>query len=80
MIGSSVCTDEMYAKLQEARLADDEEAIKHIIDPAYSIRKDANEKAIEKLAILQNSSIIEKVGESSYLKGVPTSLPQKPKK
>ena len=64
-LGSSVCTDEMYAKLQEARLADDEEAIKQIIDPAYSIRKDANEKAIEKLAILQNSNIIEKVGESS---------------
>ena len=75
-LGSSVCTDEMFAKLQEARLADDEEAIKQIIDPAYSIRKDANDKAIEKLAILQNSNIIEKVGESSYLKGVPTSLPQ----
>ena len=34
-LGSSVCTDEMYAKLQEARLAGDEEAIKQIIDPAY---------------------------------------------
>ena len=75
-LGSSVCTDEMFAKLQEARLADDEEAIKQIIDPAYSIRKDANEKAIAKQKVLLNSNIIEKVGESYYLKGVPTSLPQ----
>lgn len=75
-LGSSICTDEMYTKLQEARLAEDEEAIKQIIDPAYGLKKEANEKAVEKQAILQNSNIIEKVGESSYLKGVPTSLPK----
>lgn len=60
-LGSSVCTDEMFAKLQEARLADDEEAIKQIINPAYSIRKDANEKAIEKLAIYKIRILLRKL-------------------